>query len=525
MPGVLLGLIMGKVYLLGAGPGDPGLLTIRAKEVLEECDVLIYDFLANEVFLRLVRPTAEVIYVGKQGGKHTLSQDKINQLLVDKARAGKQVARLKGGDPYVFGRGGEEAEVLVENGVEFEVVPGVTSAIAAAAYAGIPLTHRSYASSVSFITGHEDPSKPESVHNWSALARSASTLVFFMGVKNLGQITTNLIGAGLDPKTPAALVRWGTTCRQQTLVADVAGITELAIQQGLRPPALLIVGQVVKLRNRLNWFEKRPLLGRGVLVTRAREQASTLVEALESLGACCYQFPTIKVEALADQGPVHKELGRLSAYDWLIFTSVNGVCFFWQFLEDQGADARSLAGNKVAAIGPATAAALADRGVRADFVPGKYVAEEIVNGLLDLGIRGQRVLIPRAMKAREVLPDQLSRAGVQVKVLPVYQTVLASNDSRKVVENLKRGAIQYLTFTSSSTVENFFQLLDPGLIKGFQPGLRLACIGPITARTLENHGFQADILAREYTIPGLVSALQADVLEEQDKARQTRKER
>ena len=279
---------MSKVYLLGAGPGDPGLLTLRAKEILSSADVVVYDYLANKSFLDFCRKDAEYIYVGKKGGEHTLSQEQINDLLVHKAREGNSVARLKGGDPYVFGRGAEEAEELLEAGVGFEIVPGVTSAVAAPAYAGIPLTHRKYASSVSFITGHEDPSKPESVHNWDALAKGTSTLVFFMGVKNLAHITSNLISSGMYGDKPAALVRWGTTCEQETVVGTLGTITQIAENQGLKPPALLVVGDVVKLRDKLNWFEKRPLLGKGVVVTRAREQASALVDLLQEKGACCY---------------------------------------------------------------------------------------------------------------------------------------------------------------------------------------------------------------------------------------------
>lgn len=500
---------MGKVYLLGAGPGDPGLLTIKAQEVLSVADVVVYDYLANAGFLDSCRPGAELIYVGKKGGEHTLSQEGINELLLEKARAGKTVARLKGGDPYVFGRGAEEAEQFLAGGVEWEVVPGVTSAVAGPAYAGIPLTHRDFASSVTFITGHEDPKKEQSAHNWEALAQSNSTLVFFMGVKNLARITRNLIQNGLDPQTPAALIRWGTTCEQQSLVAPLTEISRQAAEQGVKPPALLVVGRVVELRDTLNWFEKRPLLGKGVVVTRAREQASSLLRTLQDLGACCYQFPTIAIKPLPDYSKLHQIFGNLADYDWLIFTSVNGVKIFWQELRGQGLDSRALGSCQVAAIGPATADALRDQGIEPDFVPEKYMAEHVVQGLLERGASQARVLLPRAEKAREILPQALGRAGARVDVLPVYRTELAQESGQSILEAINEGKVQYITFTSSSTVDNFFRLIPPAELKPHVPGkINLACIGPITARTLEGYGFLADLQPETYTISGLVQCLQ-----------------
>jgi uroporphyrinogen III methyltransferase / synthase len=498
----------GKVYLLGAGPGDPGLLTIRAREILERADIVVYDYLASKSLLAHCRQDAEMVYVGKKGGDHTVPQGEINAYLVRRCGEGKLIARLKGGDPYVFGRGAEEAEELVDAGLDFEVVPGVTSAVAATAYAGIPVTHRSYASSVSFITGHEDPTKDDSAHNWESLANGTSTLVFFMGVKNLPSITGNLIRAGMDPSRPAALVRWGTTCRQQTLVADVETIAEKAREAGFKPPSLLVVGEVVRLRDRLNWFEKKPLLGKGVVVTRAREQASDLVRALEDLGACCFEFPTIEIQPLEDTKPVLEEIERLAEYGWVVFTSVNGVKQFFAGLKATGRDARALSGCRIAAIGPATAMELEAMGILPDFVPQKYVAESVVEGLLRLGIKGKKVLIPRALVAREVLPEELARAGAEVRVLPVYRTSLARSGTEEILDQLRGGSIHMITFTSSSTVENFFDLISPETVRGFigKP-LRLACIGPVTARTLERHGFKADLMPEEYTIPGLVSLI------------------
>ena len=498
---------MSKVYLLGAGPGDPELITLKAKRLLETADTVVYDYLANPRLLGWCRPDAEILYVGKKGGDHTLPQDQINDLLVERARAGKVVARLKGGDPYVFGRGAEEAEELLEHGIEFEVVPGVTSAVAAPAYAGIPLTHRRFASSVSFITGHEDPTKPESAHDWEALARGTSTLVFFMGVKNLPEITANLIKAGRPGNTPAALIRWGTTCRHRSLISTLGDIAEQSKKQGFKPPSLLVVGEVVSLRDKLNWFEQRPLLGKGVVVTRSREQASDVVASLENLGACCHEFPTIAMAPMLDHDPIKAAVERLNQYDWVVFTSVNGVRMFWDVLETQGLDARAFAGTRVAAIGPATAQGLAQRGIAADFIPEKYVAEDIAQGLLARDVAGKRVLIPRAEQAREVLPEELLRAGAQVEVLPVYRTLPVTNGAEDLMTSLENGEIQYITFTSSSTVTNFFSTINPELIQKYRSALNLVCIGPVTERTLQNHGFQGDIQPKDYTIPAMVAAI------------------
>ncbi|MFO7875522.1 MAG: uroporphyrinogen-III C-methyltransferase [Desulfovermiculus sp.] len=502
---------MSKVYLLGAGPGDPGLLTLKARDILAAADIVVYDYLASPGLLKHCRDDAQRIYVGKKGGEHTMSQADINSLLVDKARAGWCVARLKGGDPYVFGRGAEEAEDLVAAGIDFEIVPGVTSAVAAPAYAGIPLTHRLYSSSVTFITGHEDPSKEKSAHNWSALANSASTLVFFMGVKNLSSITDNLLQAGMDAQTPAALVRWGTTCQQQTLTARVQDIAPKAMEAGFRAPALLIVGQVVGLRDTLSWFEHKPLLGRGVVVTRAREQASALLQLLEGHGACCFEFPTIAISGLDDTQGIEEAVDRLSHYDWCIFTSVNGVKHFWSVLEKKSLDTRALGRARVGAIGPATAQALVDRGIRPDVVPDKYVAESVVQSLVHAGVKGTKVLIPRAEKAREILPEELVRAGAEVDVVPVYRTGLAEQTGEDILQAMQDGRIHYVTFTSSSTVDNFFRLIPADRLHPFvHDQVKLACIGPITAKTLQGYGFTAHIQPREYTIPALAQALVED---------------
>ncbi|RQD56290.1 MAG: uroporphyrinogen-III C-methyltransferase [Desulfonatronovibrio sp. MSAO_Bac4] len=499
---------MSKVYLIGAGPGDPGLLTVKAREILERADVVVYDYLANKIFLKYCRKDAQIIYVGKKGGDHTLPQDKINDLLVEKALEGKVVARLKGGDPYIFGRGAEEAQELLAAGAVFEVIPGVTSAVAAPAYAGIPLTHRKYASSVSFITGHEDPNKPESAHNWKSLASGTSTLVFFMGVKNLPHISRMLMENGMRPDMPAALVRWGTTCRHRSMVSTIKDIPQEAVEQNFTPPSLLIVGEVVCLRDELNWFERLPLLGKGVVVTRAREQASGLLQDLTHLGACCFEFPTIEIKPVDNYEPLQQSIKNLDNYDWIIFTSVNGVRFFWQELRRMGLDARVLGKNKIAAIGPATARELEERGIYSDFVPEKYVAESVVDGLLNLGVKDKKVLIPRARVAREVLPRELERAGADVEIVPVYETVLAQEDGTEVLSGLESSEVHYITFTSSSTVENFFSLISPEVLKPYlSKGLKLVCIGPVTGDTLKGFGFKADIMPDDYTIPGVVQAL------------------
>lgn len=498
-----------KVYLLGAGPGDPGLLTLKARDVLAAADVVIYDALANDSLLGHARPDAELIYVGKVAGNHALPQREINALLVRKAKEGKVVARLKGGDPYIFGRGGEEAEELLAAGVPFEEVPGISSTIAAPAYAGIPLTHRDFASSVTIITGHENPDKPGSVHNWQALARSASTLVFVMGMKNLPDIVRNLLDAGMDPQTPAALVYRGATPRQRSLTAALRDLPQAAREAHFTNPAVIVVGKVVSLHDKLNWFEQKPLLGKSIVVTRAREQASGLAGGLAELGAEVIQCPTIEIRPLPEYAALDAAVARLADYAWLIFTSVNGVRHFWLRLEAAGKDSRALGPCKVAAIGPATADALLARGIRPDFVPERYVAEGVVEGLLAREggqLAGRRMLLPRAAKARDVLPVELGKAGALVDVLPAYETIPAAGRRGAVLERLEEGSLSCVTFGSSSTVENFLSLIPAEKLKE-HPETRLAAIGPITARTLREHGLEAHIQPEEYTIPALVKTI------------------
>jgi uroporphyrinogen III methyltransferase/synthase len=497
----------GKVYLIGAGPGDPGLLTIKGMETIGLADAIVYDYLASPALLKYARPDAEIIYVGKKGGDHTLTQDKISELIADLGKQGKTVARLKGGDPFIFGRGGEEAEVLIDAGVEFEIVPGVTSAIAAPAYAGIPLTHREHASSVSIITGHEDPLKQESSIQWECLARSDSTLVFLMGVKNLSSITGNLIAAGKAATTPVALVRWGTTALQQTVTGTLDTIVDDVKKAGLKSPAIIVVGSVVGLREKMSWFESRPLLGKTIVVTRARVQASELVEQLTALGARCIEIPSIKVVPPRDTAPLINAVNSLNNFDWVVFTSVNGVKHFFTTLYNARMDVRALGHLKFASIGPATKAELRLHGIVSDILPSTYVAESVVEAFSRVEIKGKRVLLPRAKQARTILPEELDKMGALVTEVTAYETVDEHLDEEILARLLAESKVDMVTFTSSSTVRNFKRLVDETEILKLEPGTIAACIGPITADTAADLGITPDIVAAEFTIPGLVSAI------------------
>lgn len=497
----------GKVYLVGAGPGDPDLITVRGVECLKRADVVVYDFLASPRHLRHMKEGAEAIYVGKKGGDHTLPQDKINDLIVKKAKAGLSVVRLKGGDPFIFGRGGEEAEELVEAGIEFEIVPGVTSAVAAPAYAGIPLTHRRYNTSVAFITGHEDPTKEASTIDWAKLAAGAGTLVFFMGVKNLPHIVENLIAGGRDRQTPIALVRWGTTPQQVTVTGTLETIVEKVEAAKLKPPAITIVGGVVELRKRLNWFEKRPLLGKTVVVTRARAQASDLVDHLSNLGAECLECPAIRIVPPEDWSRLDQAVENLHTYDWLVFTSVNGVSFFFERLYEKGRDVRSLKDMRTAAIGPATAKRLRDYGLNSDIVPETYRAESIVQAFEQQAVAEKRILLPRAQEARPILPEELRKMGAVVDEIAVYRTEQDRENVHELVRGLEEGTIDVITFTSSSTARNFKALLPQERFEALLENVKIASIGPITADTAKELGFKVDIVAESYTIPGLCEAI------------------
>lgn len=496
----------GMVYLVGAGPGDYKLISVKAVEAIKKADVIVYDRLADDRLLAYAREGAELVYVGKASSRHTMKQDDINQLLVDKAKEGKTVVRLKGGDPFVFGRGGEEALLLRENGLPFEIVPGITSAISVPAYAGIPVTHRAVATSFAVITGHEDPTKGSSNMRWEHLATGTDTLVFLMGVENLPHITRKLMENGRSGDTPAAVIRWGTKPQQRVLVTTVRDAAEDVKKHGLKPPAVFIVGDVVKLRQELAWFDERPLFGRRILVTRSREQMSALTAKLEELGADCVEAPAIRIQPLDDYTACDTALKRLREYDWILFTSVNGVAKFFERLSLAGKDARALYANQVAAIGKATAKALAAHGIAVDLLPEEFRAEGILTALAGKVSVGSKVLLPRAKEAREILPDQLREQGVLVDVVPVYETVCGDADAPAIVAALEQGAFSDVTFTSSSTVRNLHKLLGKSGWEKLQ-GVRVACIGPVTAKTCRELGLLPDVVAAEYTIDGLVEAI------------------
>ncbi len=497
----------GKVYLVGAGPGDPGLFTLKGMKVLSRAQVVVYDQLASPDLLQAAPADAEIIYVGKKAGDHALPQGGINQLLVDKAKAGRLVVRLKGGDPFVFGRGGEEAEALAAAGIPFEVVPGVSAAVAVPAYAGIPVTHRGLASLVTFITGHEDPTKAESDIPWDILARTQGTLVFLMGVKNLAENCRRLLDGGRPAATPAAVIQSGTLATQRTVTGTLADIAGRARHADIRPPAILVVGEVAALREHLEWWEKRPLWGKTAVVTRTREQASALVDLLTEAGARCLTVPTLEIGPPDDLGPLHAALGRLGSYDWLIFTSPNGVSAFMVQLFAQGLDVRALSRARLAAIGPATAQALRAQGLVADCVPRRFVAEDLAAALLPLMAPGSRVLLARAQEAREVLPEILSAAGMAVEVAPAYQARRPAGIPPEAREALAQGRVDILTFTSSNTVKHFAALVGEEQFRTLARQAVVAAIGPITAATLQEFGIKPQIEPEDYTIPALAAAI------------------
>ena len=498
----------GKVYLIGGGPGDPGLLTLRGREALSRADVVVYDFLANEALLEHTREEAEIVFLGGRGGAATRAQEKINALMIARAREGKTVARLKGGDPFVFGRGGEEALALAEAGVRFEIIPGVTSAFGVPLYAGIPVTHRDLASSVFVVTGHESAGKDASGIDWASLAPDKGTLIFLMGTANLPAITKGLVANGRAPKTPAALIRWGTRAAQQTITAPLSEIADAAIGAGIKPPTILVVGEVVGLRDTLRWFERKPLFGKRVLVTRARSQAAALADLLKEDGAEVVSFPVIAFREPEDTGPLDEAIGAIGRYDGALFTSVNAVDRFFMRALDQGCDARALAGKIVCAIGAETASALRRYGVRADVVPERFVAEALAEALAArVDLAGKRFLLPRAREAREALPEALAAAGARCDVVEAYRTVPVEGGATRLAALLEGGEIDVLSFTSSSTVTNFLSLLPAGEAEDLIRGKVIACIGPITARTALDAGLKADIVAGTHTVAGLARAI------------------
>lgn len=530
------------VFLVGAGPGDPGLLTVAGAEALRRADVVVYDFLANPRLLALAPPEAERLYVGKSAGAHTLTQDQINRLLVDKARElharfasstksdapasasdaecrmaspRRTIVRLKGGDPYVFGRGGEEGEFLRAHGVPFAVIPGITSGIAGPAYAGIPVTHRDFASTITLITGHEkdrggatkDRDEVPPI-NFDALAKLKGTLVFYMGVKALPQIVSRLLAGGMEPATPAAVIRWATRPEQQTVVGTLDTLVEAVRQAGIAAPAITVVGRVVSLRETLNWFEQRPLFGQRILVTRTRQQASELAAGLASLGAQVMEAPTIELAAPEDWTPIDAALRRLDTYDWLLLTSANGVRAVWERLRRLGRDARAFPA-RVGAIGPATAAALEQIGIVPDLIPEKFVGEALAAALRQCvgDMRGRRFLLLRANIARPALREALQAAGAVVEDVAIYRTRRPAALPAEVLETLGQpGGVSWITFTSASTVHHFDELL-PAALRPAVAAVKKLSIGPVTSAALRQVGWPPDVEAARHDIPGMLAAL------------------
>jgi uroporphyrinogen III methyltransferase/synthase len=500
----------GRVSLVGAGPGDPGLITVRGADSLSQADVVVYDRLVNERLLDLLQPEAERIFAGKGPNAHTMSQTEINALLVERARESKRVVRLKGGDPFVFGRGGEEAVALVEAGIPFEIIPGVSSAIAAPAYAGIPVTHRGLASSVAFITGHEEPDKLERAVDWEMLARGADTLVLLMGTGQLAEIAIQLIAAGRPSDTPAAVIEWGTLPRQRTVTGTLETIAVEMSKAGIEPPAITIVGDVVHLRDDLRWFDARPLSGKRVLVTRTRVQASELSRRLEEAGAEAIELPTLEIVTRYDDSKLTAAIDELSdcAYGWVVFTSVNAVDIFFNALWEQGRDARDVQAN-VAVIGSATAEALGWWGIFVDVIPDtdRYTAEGLVAAFDDEhDLKGQKVLLPRAEGARDALIEGLGARGATVDEVTLYAAEVPGELNVEGLRSLRGGEIDVVTFASSSSVRNLVAMLG-GDLEPLRKS-RIACIGPITAAAVEELlGRKPDVVAPEHTVEGLVRAL------------------
>lgn len=498
----------GKVFLVGAGPGDPELITLKAIRALRSADVVLYDYLANPELLRYAPDRAEKIDVGKIGGGRAPKQEAIVQKLLSLAEGGKRVVRLKGGDPFLFGRGGEEAEALSQRGIPFEVVPGVSSAIAVPAYAGIPVTDRRFASAVTIATGHEDPSKKRSVLPWVEMARAGQTLVLLMGIQNLERNVKKLIASGCDPKSPAALIEWGTWPRQRTVTAPLGRIVMEGRRAKVGAPAVFVLGEVVSLRRRLQWWEERPLSGRSVLVTRAREQASEFVEKLRELGAEAIELPAVEIRPPRSWKEVDSTLKRLKEYDWVIFTSVNGVRSVVERLRRLRRHVgEEFQGLSIAAIGPRTAEEVERYGLRVDLIPKEFRSEAIVSAFRRRRLKGKRVLIPRAEVARDLLPDALQKRGAKVKVLPVYRTHPARIDGDWLNGRLRGKGVDVLAFTSSSTVHSFARHFSRKELKRWVDGAVVACIGPITGETVRSYGIEPQIVAKEYTIPGLANAI------------------
>src|SRR5438876_6986101 len=493
----------GKVYLVGAGPGDLGLVTLRAKECIEGADAIVYDHLANPEILSWARDDAEIIYAGKEAGQHSLSQQEINALLIEKARAGKDVVRLKGGDAFVLGRGAEEARAIVDAGIEFEIVSGITSAIAGPAYAGIPMTHRAENSHITFFTGHEDPAKTESTIDYAALAKLGGTQVMLMGMKRLGSIAREMLEQGVRNDLPVALVRWATTGRQETLTGTLQNIAQRAVASGFEAPAVAVFGEVVALRETLNWYENRPLSGKRIVVTRTRKQASALSNKLRTLGAHVVELPTIRIEPPGDLRGFAELVQDAHVYDWIVFTSANGVEAFFDLFYKLYDDAREIGGARIAAIGPATAQRIREFHLKVDLQPEEFVAESIVREFRKQGgVENLRILLVRAEKARDLLPRELSALGAIVDEAFAYCTVPETRDDSGARRRLLEEGADLITFTSSSTVENFLALGLP-----WPARMQVASIGPVTSKTARDLGLAVSIEAKQHDIDGLTEAI------------------
>lgn len=497
----------GHVYLIGAGPGDPGLITVKGRECVGKADVVIYDYLANDALLDHARKDAELIYAGKVGGLHNREQWQINELIVQKALEGKVVARLKGGDSFVFGRGGEECESLLTAGIPFEIVPGVTAGIGASAYAGIPLTHRDFTTSVAFVTGHESPGKEASEIDWEGLSLGSGTVVFYMGVKNLPQIASNMIAHGRAPGTPVALIRWGTRPEQEVLTGTLADIAEKAKKTGFKAPAITVVGEVVKLREKLRWFDNRPLFGKGILVTRAADQAGEFSGLLGERGARVFECPTISIVPPENWNELDDAMGTLTRFDWIVFTSYNSVTFFFDRLHKLGSDTRALGGCQICAVGPKTAAALLPYGIHADLVPPDYKGEGVVKAFESLQAAGKLVLFPKGDRARNVIPAGLSRLGAEVIAPVAYRNIIPAALPPGIIEELEARRIHCATFTSSSTVENLAAILGENRLLHLLEGVAIASIGPITSKSCRELGLKVDIEPKEYTLAALTEEM------------------
>ena len=498
----------GIVYLVGAGPGDVGLLTLRGAEVLGRAEVVVHDALVNKELLRLAPTDAEIIYAGKRPNEHVFPQAELNKLLIERARAGKCVVRLKGGDPYVFGRGGEEAEGLAAARIPFEVIAGVSSFVAGPSYAGIPLTHREYSSTVTLLTGHEDPSKPESALDFAHLAKTPGTIIIMMGTQRIGQIAAALMAEGKAPATPVGMVRWATTGRQQVIEGTLADIAEKAAAAEFTPPSVTVIGEVVKLRGKLNWFEKRPLFGRRVVVTRARDQASQLRQPLAELGAEVLEVPTIKIAPPEARTELAEALTGLADYQWIVFTSANGVAAFFDYFFKAFEDLRSIGGVRVAAVGPGTAAKLKELHLAVDVMPEAALGSQVAAAMNSFeSVENLKILLARAERANPELPKALTELGAIVDDVGFYRTVPETEDRTGAAAKLLESGADWITFTSASTVEHFHARFDlPKLVQQF-PRIKLASIGPETSKAITALGLKPAVEAKQHTVEGLVKAL------------------